>query len=335
MNVTMNIIYNNRIKIAYAGYNLDTFFCLLNSWNVDISGVIRMEFSDFKTINPANLFFRVGYFLRKNGKYALLESTFCFCWKNFFRFFSSGIYSRLSNYIIILIEKKINIINYKDLGSAVFLIVDTWEIIPNDILQLPVMGSINIHPSILPKYAGALPTLWSLKNDDNISGVTYFKMGKKIDGGDIISQHFFDVDESDDYLSVEKKIKCIVSKTLVSDIINFRDGLIVPKRQDFSIRSSTEKYEVYKEIKFSLEKTKDIYNKTNLYPYLIPGEYCYYYLGRRKIFLKRAFKNNKESESRFFSEVLIHRFKCSDGHIFVRLFIDVGFINSLLILLKK
>lgn len=62
-----------------------------------------------------------------------------------------------------------------------------------DFISIPSMGFINIHPSLLPKYRGPVPTLWALLNNDKKTGVTLHYIDSGIDTGDIIAQDDYDI----------------------------------------------------------------------------------------------------------------------------------------------
>lgn len=63
------------------------------------------------------------------------------------------------------------------------------QIIPVDVIKIPRLGTINVHPSLLPKYRGATPTTWAILNGEEYTGVTiHFIENEKIDSGRIILQ---------------------------------------------------------------------------------------------------------------------------------------------------
>lgn len=61
------------------------------------------------------------------------------------------------------------------------------KILPDDILEAPKFGSINVHSSILPKYRGAAPINWAILNGETETGVTIMHMAAALDAGDIIA----------------------------------------------------------------------------------------------------------------------------------------------------
>lgn len=74
----------------------------------------------------------------------------------------------------------------KDLAPDLVVVVAYGRILPDDILAVPPLGTINIHGSLLPKYRGAAPIQWSVLNGDEIAGVTSMYLATEMDAGDMI-----------------------------------------------------------------------------------------------------------------------------------------------------
>ena len=82
--------------------------------------------------------------------------------------------------------------------------------IPKEVYTAPQFGSINIHPSLLPKYRGPSPNYWVLKNRESVTGLTAHFINDIIDGGDIICQVGIPVEPDDDISSlIERQKECI------------------------------------------------------------------------------------------------------------------------------
>lgn len=62
-----------------------------------------------------------------------------------------------------------------------------WRL-PRDVLALPKLGVLNVHPSALPKYRGPSPVLWAIRNGDRFMGITVHRMTERIDVGPILAQ---------------------------------------------------------------------------------------------------------------------------------------------------
>lgn len=74
------------------------------------------------------------------------------------------------------------------LNPDLIAVVAYGRILPDDILEFPKYGSINIHGSLLPKYRGSAPIQWSVINGDEFAGVTAMYMAHDLDAGDIIEE---------------------------------------------------------------------------------------------------------------------------------------------------
>lgn len=74
----------------------------------------------------------------------------------------------------------------QELAPDLIVVVAYGKILPKDILDLPPLGCINVHGSLLPKYRGAAPIQWSVINGDKTTGVTTMYMAEGLDTGDMI-----------------------------------------------------------------------------------------------------------------------------------------------------
>ena len=74
----------------------------------------------------------------------------------------------------------------KSLNPDVICVVAYGKILPEEILNIPKLGCINVHGSLLPKYRGAAPIQWAILNGDKETGVTTMYMDKGMDTGDMI-----------------------------------------------------------------------------------------------------------------------------------------------------
>lgn len=74
----------------------------------------------------------------------------------------------------------------KNLDPDILVVVAYGRILPDDMLEVPKYGAINVHASLLPKYRGAAPIQWAVLNGDKITGVTTMYLASEMDTGDII-----------------------------------------------------------------------------------------------------------------------------------------------------
>jgi methionyl-tRNA formyltransferase len=100
--------------------------------------------------------------------------------------------------------------------SPDLIVVSTFrQIIPRDIISIPRLGVINIHPSLLPRYRGPTPVRWVLANKDKETGVTiHFIEDERIDAGRIISQLKLDILSGDTEGILRKKLAKLSERAL-------------------------------------------------------------------------------------------------------------------------
>ena len=74
----------------------------------------------------------------------------------------------------------------QSLGADIFVVIAYGQLLPQELLDMPAYGAVNVHGSLLPKYRGAAPIQWAVINGDNETGVTIMQMDIGMDIGDII-----------------------------------------------------------------------------------------------------------------------------------------------------
>lgn len=111
------------------------------------------------------------------------------------------------------------------------IVVAYGQIIPQIILEIPKYKSINVHPSLLPKYRGPSPIQAVLLNGDDKTACSIMQMDKKMDHGAIIDQKIIKIDINDNYASLEKKILDISPSFLIKTLSGYLNNKIIPKKQ--------------------------------------------------------------------------------------------------------
>lgn len=106
----------------------------------------------------------------------------------------------------------------KDLKPDVFIVV-AFRMLPEILWNLPPLGTINLHASILPDYRGAAPINWALINGETTTGVTTFFIRKDIDTGPIILTKFLEILPEDNAGSLHDRLM-FVGANLVLDSVN-------------------------------------------------------------------------------------------------------------------
>lgn len=68
------------------------------------------------------------------------------------------------------------------------LVVVAFKILPREVLDIPRLGAVNLHPSLLPRYRGAAPIPWAIARGETETGMTVFFLNQVVDGGDVLSR---------------------------------------------------------------------------------------------------------------------------------------------------
>lgn len=120
----------------------------------------------------------------------------------------------------------------KSFKADVFVVVSYGHILNEKILTLPHIFSINLHPSLLPKYRGAAPINWAVINGDKKTGVSIIKMTKKMDAGPIIYQETQDISDDDTTVSLGLRLAQKGAEALVKSLELLENGKVILKPQD-------------------------------------------------------------------------------------------------------
>jgi len=110
-------------------------------------------------------------------------------------------------------------------------VVAYGQILPQAILDLPKLGCLNVHTSLLPKYRGAAPIQWAILNDEAETGVTIMQMDAGLDTGAILSQTTTPIEPGDTSQTLHDRLALLGSELLVQTIPNLAVGTIVPRKQ--------------------------------------------------------------------------------------------------------
>lgn len=109
----------------------------------------------------------------------------------------------------------------KNLQLDLIIVVAYGKILPQEILEIPRYGCLNIHTSLLPKYRGAAPIQWALMNAEPITGVTLMQMDAGMDTGPILLQKDVPIELTDDISSLQSKLSQIGVALLTQALASF------------------------------------------------------------------------------------------------------------------
>ncbi|HNF01737.1 MAG TPA: methionyl-tRNA formyltransferase [Ferruginibacter sp.] len=105
-------------------------------------------------------------------------------------------------------------------------IVVAFRMLPEAVWNMPPMGSVNLHGSLLPQYRGAAPINWAVINGEKETGVTTFKLKHEIDTGDILLQERFPIGDDETAGEVHDKMKAIGAQLLVRTVAGLAEGTL-------------------------------------------------------------------------------------------------------------
>jgi methionyl-tRNA formyltransferase len=103
----------------------------------------------------------------------------------------------------------------KHLAPDVIVIAAFGQLLPQTVLDIPPCGTINLHPSLLPKYRGAAPIQWALINGETETGVTLMLLDAGEDTGDIICSERIQIRDTDTALTLSNQLANLGAKQLV------------------------------------------------------------------------------------------------------------------------
>jgi len=117
----------------------------------------------------------------------------------------------------------------------VIVVAAYGRILPSEVLQVPRLGCLNVHASLLPKYRGAAPVAWAIINGERLTGVTIMHMNEGLDTGGIVAQCEVEVLEDDDALLLGNMLSAVGADLLMQALDRVeQEQKIVSKPQDDS-----------------------------------------------------------------------------------------------------
>jgi len=119
----------------------------------------------------------------------------------------------------------------KDHSPDLICVAAYGKILPKSILDLPPMGCINVHSSILPKYRGAAPINWAVINGETTTGITTMLIDEGMDTGDILltEETIIEVNDTSETLSL--RLSEIGASLLIKTISELKNGNLKPIKQ--------------------------------------------------------------------------------------------------------
>lgn len=127
------------------------------------------------------------------------------------------------------------------LRSDFFIVAAYSKILPKEIIAVPRLGTVGVHPSLLPKYRGATPIQSAIINGEMETGVTLFMIDEKVDHGPVATQRKLQI-ANRNYTELEKGLAEIAGDLLVETLPKLEQGQIKPQPQDETKATFTKKF---------------------------------------------------------------------------------------------
>lgn len=123
----------------------------------------------------------------------------------------------------------------RELDPELIVVVAYGRLIPDDILEYPKYGTINIHGSLLPKYRGAAPIQWAVINGEKTTGVTAMYLATEMDAGDVIAAKETEILENETSGELFARLADIGAELLTETVRSIENGTASRTPQDHSL----------------------------------------------------------------------------------------------------
>ncbi len=120
----------------------------------------------------------------------------------------------------------------RTLAPELIVVAAYGRILPDDILNYPAKGCVNVHSSLLPRYRGAAPINWAVLNGDTVTGVTIMHMASELDAGDIIAQRAADIGPDENAQQLYGRLAGLGGELLVETVAAIEAGTVGRTPQD-------------------------------------------------------------------------------------------------------
>jgi methionyl-tRNA formyltransferase len=112
------------------------------------------------------------------------------------------------------------------------VVVAYGRIIPQWMLELPRLGNINLHGSLLPKYRGAAPVQWAVANGDRVTGVTTMRLDEGLDTGEMLLAREVAIAPEETAVDLFRKLAAVGAELMVETLAGLAEGTLAGRKQD-------------------------------------------------------------------------------------------------------
>jgi methionyl-tRNA formyltransferase len=229
------------------------------------------------------------------------------------------------------VEKGLKVLQPEKLKTQAFIeelrslhadvqIVVAFRMLPEIVWNMPRLGTINVHGSLLPQYRGAAPINWAIINGESETGVTTFRLKNEIDTGNILLQEKIPISPDETAAELHDVMKESGAKLLIETLRELQSGSLKEKPQQSS------NTDIKHAPKISTETCKIDWNKSvdeiyNLIRGLSPFPAAFTYLNGKML---KIYKSIKERADHQFEKGSFHtdhktylKFACTNGFVYV------------------
>lgn len=123
----------------------------------------------------------------------------------------------------------------RELAPELIVVAAYGKILPTDILELPSLGCVNVHSSLLPRYRGAAPINWAILNGEDETGVTIMYMAEGLDTGDMLAQAATPIDINENAARLFDRLALLGADLLIKTVEQIAAGTVKATPQDDSL----------------------------------------------------------------------------------------------------
>ncbi len=208
--------------------------------------------------------------------------------------------------------------------NADLQIVVAFRMLPEVVWNMPPMGTINVHGSLLPQYRGAAPINWAIINGEKETGVTTFQLQHEIDTGHILAQTSLPIGEEETAGELHDRMKEAGAQLLVQTVQGITNGTLKPVPQERMVANENEIKHAPKihTDTCRIDWNRSVHQVHNLIRGLSPYPAAFTTLGGKTLKIYKAAKEIKqpsEAPGQYITDGKKEfKFACTDGYIVVK-----------------
>lgn len=163
-------------------------------------------------------------------------------------------------------------------------VVVAFRILPMEVISVPRLGCVNLHPSLLPDLRGAAPINWALIHGYKKTGITTFLIEKSVDSGGILYQEIVDIEPEEDAGDLSIRLMTRGAALMVKTLDSLEAGIITPRAQ---LGKVTKAPKLDQQL-CHIDLTKSASSISNLIRGLSPKPGAFIYLNKKKVKIFKA-----------------------------------------------